>query len=149
MEKDEVKVIYLDANAFILAMSNIDELGEKARLLLGAVQEGRQKAATSALTFDEVAWKILQLKNFDEAIIASNYLLKMPNLTFLDVNVSTLSKSSDLMMQYKLYPRDSIHAACALNNDILIIVSEDRDFDNIKGLERKSIKDFKIQKTKV
>ena len=49
-------MLYLDANVFIYATINTEELGEKARFLLGKIQQGEEKAETSALTFDEVFW---------------------------------------------------------------------------------------------
>ena len=135
-------MIYIDANIFILAVTNSDVLGENSRKFLKNLQ--KEKAATSTLTFDEIVWKVLQIKGFDAAIAVAKNLIKMENLTWLDVNVSVLSKSVDLMVSYGLFPRDSIHAACALNNNIFTIISEDKDFDEIKDLKRKSIKEFKI-----
>ena len=130
-------MIYIDANIFILAITNNNVLGEKARKFLKSLQ--KEKAATSTLTFDEIVWKVLQIKGFDAASAVANNLIKMENLTWLDVNVSVLLKSADLMRLYRLFPRDSIHAACALNNNIFTIISEDKDFDDIKDLKRISI----------
>lgn len=47
-------VLYLDANIFIYATINTEELGEKSRFLLQKIQQGEEQAETSALTFDEV-----------------------------------------------------------------------------------------------
>ena len=135
-------MIYIDANIFILAITNSGIYGETARIFLKSLR--KEKAATSTLTFDEIVWKVLQIKGFDAAMSVANNLIKMENLTWLDVNLSVLSKSTNLMKSYGLFPRDSIHAACALNNNIFTILSEDKDFDEIKDLKRKSIKDFKI-----
>ena len=46
-------MIYIDSNVFIYATLNTEELGEKARSLLQTIQQGEEKAETSALTFDE------------------------------------------------------------------------------------------------
>ena len=135
---------YLDANIFILAAGSRSEIGEKARKFLKNIQVGKEKAFTSALTFDEVVWKVSQIRGFDDALAAGNNLVGMPNLTFLDVNINIISKSLDLMRLYKLYPRDAIHAASALNNNIYEIISEDKDFDDIKRLKRKSIKELRL-----
>ena len=137
-------MIYLDANVFVLAVENDDILGEKARILLKNIQENKQRAATSALTFDEVVWKVFKLKDLEYALIAAQDFIEMPNLIFLDVNATIISKSLDLMRLYKLYPRDAIHAASALNNNIYEIISEDKDFDRIKELKRRSIKELRL-----
>ena len=51
-------MLYLDANIFIYSTINTQELGKSARLLLGRIQQGEEKAITSALTYDEVFWAI-------------------------------------------------------------------------------------------
>ena len=137
-------MMYLDANIFILAAGSRSEIGEKARKFLQNLQAGRERAFTSALTFDEVVWKVSQIRNFDDALAAGSNLIKMSNLIFLDVNINIISKSLDLMRLYKLYPRDAIHAASALNNNIYEIISEDKDFDNIRGLDRKSLSELRL-----
>ena len=55
-------MLYLDANVFIYAAINTQEIGEKARTLLQKIQQGDQQGATSALTFDEVFWSIKKRK---------------------------------------------------------------------------------------
>ncbi|MBI3035879.1 type II toxin-antitoxin system VapC family toxin [Candidatus Woesearchaeota archaeon] len=135
---------YLDANIFIFAAGSRSEIGEKARKFLENLQLGNERAFTSSLTFDEVVWKVSQIRSFNDALSAGDNLVGMPNLIFLDVNTTIISKSLDLMRLYKLYPRDAIHAASALNNNVYEIISEDKDFDNIKGLKRKSIKELRL-----
>lgn len=133
-------MIYIDSNVFIFAALNREELGEKARAILKDVQEGKKAAATSALTFDEVAWKILHARGFEAALLAAQDILEMPSLLLLDVNASVLATSVNLMKLYRIFPRDAIHAACALNSSIFTIISEDKDFDKVKGIKRIGIK---------
>jgi predicted nucleic acid-binding protein len=40
------------------------------------------------------------------------------------------------MGKYRLRPRDSIHAATAIENKITTIISYDRGFDGVSGLKR-------------
>jgi predicted nucleic acid-binding protein len=63
-------------------------------------------------------------------------------LTFLDVNDEILWSAYNLAKRYRLNPRDVIHLACALNHGIFTIVSEDKDFDKVKEIKRKSLLDF-------
>lgn len=133
-------MIYIDSNVFIFAALNREELGEKARALLKDVQEGKKAAATSALTFDEVTWKILHARGFEAALLVAQDILEMPSLILLDANASVLATSFNLMKLYRLFPRDAIHAASAINNRVFTIVSEDKDFDKVKGIKRIGIK---------
>jgi predicted nucleic acid-binding protein len=72
-------MIYLDSNVFIYATVNTKELGEKARSMLQRIQQGEEKAETSALTFDEVFWAINKL-DYEAALEACQTLLNFPNL---------------------------------------------------------------------
>jgi len=129
-------MIYLDSMVPIYAILYADKRGEWARNLLEHVRNGKQAAVTSALTFDEVFWKVKKEKGFDAALQAGEAFLTMPNLTFIDVNDEILWESLALIKQYKLDPRDAIHAACAITHGVYTIISEDSDFDKIVKLNR-------------
>jgi len=45
--------------------------------------------------------------------------------------------SSNLDKEYHILPRDAIHASTALIEGAEIIISQDVDFEKIKGLKRK------------
>lgn len=130
-------MIYLDSNVFIHAALYADERGERARTLLGQVTDGKDSAATAALTFDEVFWIVKNVKGLDSALLAGEAFLAMPNLLILKVDSNILWDCFTLIKKYKLDPRDAIHAACAIRHGIYTIISEDKDFDGIPELERR------------
>ena len=133
-------MIYLDANIFLFAALDRRDKGRRARELLKKVQDGREaKAATSTLTYDEFFWIVKKYRGFNLAVKATKALLEMPNLIFLSVDEAIIRKALALVEAYKLNPRDSIHAASAINHNISIIFSEDKDFDRVKELKRKSL----------
>ena len=129
-------MIYLDSTVPIYAILYADERGEWARNLLKKVRNGERMAATSTLTFDEVFWKVKKEKDFNAALRAGEAFLTMTNLTFISVDDEVLWESLALIKQYKLDPRDAIHAACAITHGIYTIISEDPDFDKIAVLSR-------------
>ena len=131
--------MYLDSNVFIFAALNQDEKGNRSRNLIKEIREGKERAATSALTFDEVVWKVKKTIDTNAALIAGKAVLEMQNLIILEVNDSILWEAYRLIKNYDMDPRDSIHAACAIVNGAFIIISDDPDFDRIKELKRKSI----------
>ncbi|MGP3667891.1 MAG: type II toxin-antitoxin system VapC family toxin [Candidatus Bathyarchaeota archaeon] len=57
-------------------------------------------------------------------------------LRFFGVRKTTILKAQDLMEKHRLKPRDTIHAATALENKINTIVSYDRDFDSLIEVKR-------------
>ncbi|VVB88781.1 PIN domain protein [uncultured archaeon] len=83
---------------------------------LEKVQDGKIPACTSFLTFDEVFYKVRKLKGNDAAITNIEAFLTMPNMRFMDVNDGVIWKALELIREYKLLPRDGIHAATAFNS---------------------------------
>ena len=132
-------MIYLDSNVFISAAINNEELGSKCRNLVRRIKEGESKAATSALTFDEVVWKVKKERSFETGLLAGRAILEMKNLSIIEVNETVLAEALGIMKNCILDPRDAIHAACSISRGISTIISEDSDFDRVKELKRKGI----------
>jgi len=131
-------MIYLDSNVFIYASVNTQETGEKARSLLQRIQQGDEKAQTSALTFDEVFWAIKKL-DFEAALEACHALLNFPNLEIISADRDIALAALQIIKQYHLAPRDAIHAATAIAAKAETLISTDPHFDNVKELKRKSL----------
>lgn len=129
---------YLDANIFLYYLLNpeSDKTRIAAKALLMKVADGSVHGATSVLTWDEIVWVVKKKVGFDIAKTEGSKFLEFPKLKLLDVNESVLSKSQALMEKYDLKPRDAIHAACCIENDIEEIITDDSDFDGIAGLKR-------------
>lgn len=131
---------YVDSCIFIYAALYSDSNGKSARSFLEKATQKNIEIFTSSLTFDEVMWKVKNHTSLDEAISVGKAMLNMPNLMIIDVSAKIISDSLELMEKYKLHPRDAIHTACALNSSIFTIISEDKDFDKVKGIKRIGIK---------
>ena len=131
-------MIYLDSNIFIYATVNTEEPGEKARSLLQRIQEGEEKAETSALTFDEVFWAIRKL-DFEAALEACQALLNFPNLEIISADRDLVLSALQIIKEYHLAPRDAIHAATAIVAKAEAVISTDTHFDKIRELTRQSL----------
>lgn len=127
-------MLYLDANIFIYATINTQELGEKARSLLGKIQKGQQVAETSALTFDEVFW-VIKKHDLQLAYEACEALLNFPNLEIIPADKEVVLTALQIIKECNLAPRDAIHAATAITKKADFIVSTDRDFERVKKLK--------------
>ena len=143
-------MIYLDSNVFVSAALYTDVLGDRAREIVGLVELGKVKAATSALTYDEVFWAVKKFKGRDAAVKAGDAFLSMLNLVMVNVDRDVLYKAHELIAGSgsALDPRDAIHAACALSKGINQILSEDGDFDSLNELKRSPIMGFKASEAK-
>ena len=128
---------YFDSNLIIYAILDDSNEGDWARDVLEKVQDGEMPACTSFLTFDEVFYKVNKVKGIDVAIRNLEAFLTMPNMRFFDVDDAVIWKALEIIREYKVLPRDAIHAATAFIAGAEVVFSEDRDFDGMKGLKRK------------
>jgi predicted nucleic acid-binding protein len=131
-------MLYLDANIFIYSTINTQELGKSARLLLGRIQQGEEKAITSALTYDEVFWAIKK-HNLDLAFEACEALLNFPNLEIIPADRELALSALQLIRECNLAPRDALHAATAILKKVDYIVTTDAHFGKIKELKLKGL----------
>ena len=136
--KREPNVLYLDANIFIYSTINTQELGKSARLLLGKIQQGEEKAITSALTYDEVFWAIKKY-NVDLAFEACEALLNFPNLEIVPADRELTLSALQLIRECHLAPRDALHAASAIAKKADFIVTTDPHFAKVKELKTKGL----------
>ena len=86
---------------------------------------------------DEVFYKVKKIKGIDITTKNLETFLYMPNLRFIDVSDIIILKILEFIKEYKFLPMDGIHAAIGFIADAETIISQDMDFDNIKGLKRK------------
>ena len=131
--------VYVDSNIFLYMLLGTGEKHAASRSFLKMVKEGKFSAFTAALTYDEVFWKVKQMRSYKDALHASKLFLNLPNLKFLAVNSQTIWMANELQSKYILMPRDAIHAAAAVLHGIQTIISDDRDFDKIKELKRRKL----------
>lgn len=128
-------MLYLDANFFIFANFDTTPKGEKARKILHGIAEG-QEAVTSVLALDEVMWDIIRNKKETELRDVIEEIYSIKNMTVKEVSSSVPLAALDFMEIYKLKPRDAFHAAVMKQFGITNIVSDDTDFDAIRGIKR-------------
>ncbi len=126
------------------------------------IQQGDLWAFTSALTFDELAYRALlanirdaypgspldHLRRDEAKLIAEFYpsiapVLQrwhtFPNLVIVDVTASDILAMHRNMVAYRLRPRDALHLATMRRAGCLQIVSHDGGFDEVPEISRFSI----------
>ncbi len=136
MRKD---LLYIDSNVFLYPVLYDSEAvveARKSKEFLLKIAQGGVEACTATVTWDEVVWVIRKIFAFDPSMEVGKKLLSFPNLRLLGVKNGTIYTAQELMEKYKIKPRDAIHAATALENKVTEIVSYDKDFDEINGINR-------------
>lgn len=136
-------MIYLDANIIVYSIINHNKIGNKSREILTKISRGEIKGSTSVLTWDEVVYILGKIIGADKSTEEGSKLLNFPNLIFLNSDKKTIDLAQKILEKYNIRPRDAIHAATALINNVSEIISDDGDFDNIKEIKRIKIENFK------
>ncbi len=132
-------MIYLDSNVFIYSVVADEKTEKKTRLskeVLIKLSEGKMDAATSILAWGELVWTVRKFFGEEIAKAEGKKFLEFPNLKILGINVDIIAEAQRIMETYRLKPRDSMHAACAIKNSIRQIITDDPDFDKLAELKR-------------
>ena len=129
--------MYLGSNIFIFAATDKDKLGQNCREIIRLINEQKITCAASFLVIDEVMWILKKNIGRDDAIKITKAMLSMP-IKWVEVDKSVIIKMIDIFEKTKLDPRDAVHIASMKELGLSLIVSEDADFDKIKGIERVS-----------
>ena len=128
-------MIYLDTNFFLFANFDKTTRGENAWRLQQKIISG-EKAMTSALTLDEVMWVIIKNKRKAALRETVEDIYAMPNLAIREISASAPLDALALMEQFDLKPRDAFHVAVMKTTGTNDIVSDDPDFDRVKGIKK-------------
>lgn len=131
-------MIYLDTNIFLYPQTGANTLSGACVAILEKAARGQISAGTSVLTWDEFHYALQKKKELGKsaATTQSKLFLQLPGITFFAVTLDIVSKAQEIVELCHLDPRDAIHAATAILNGCKEIVSDDKDFDVVKGLKR-------------
>jgi len=131
-------MLYIDSNIFVYALLNKGVKGAAVQSLLKRIHNGEVEACTSYLTWDELSWSVLENRGPAAAVEAGKAFLRISNLRFIGVDQQILERAGRIMADFGLHPRDAIHASSAIGMGAEML-SEDKDFDRVKGLKRKGL----------
>ncbi len=132
-------LLYVDSNVFLYpVLYESEAIGEAkaSKDFLLKISQGIVEAYTSIITWDEIVWVIRKVFGLSVSVEQGKKFLEFPGLRLLGVKRSTIQRAQELMEKYEIKPRDAIHVATALENDITTIVSYDKDFDRISEVRR-------------
>jgi len=130
---------YLDANFFIFALLDNTKVGENTRQLQQKIIEGQYSAVTSSLTLDEILWVLVRNNRKELISEVIDDIYHMPNLTIVATSTAAPRAAVKYIQKYNLKPRDAIHLAVMEELKIKEIVSDDADFDKVRGIKRVGI----------
>lgn len=130
------KMIYLDANFFIFALLDNTKKGEKSRAIQKEIIDGKYLAFTSPLAIDEVMWVLIKNNKNHLLRNAVEDIYSTPNLEVREISSLAPLHALGFIETYNLKPRDALHVSIMKQMQLTTIVSDDNDFDKVKGIKR-------------
>ena len=156
--KSKMEPLYLDTNAFYFFFFEHREYTDGIKKVFSKIQKGKYKGITNCITLDELAYVILMrlierkykrhpsnvlrerksviLEFIDDIKGVFDVILSFDNLEIVGVDKNIIGLIPIVMEENILLPRDCIHLQTMRDKDCRLILSTDKDFDNIGGIER-------------
>lgn len=125
-----------DTAVFVYARGAQHDYRDPCRLLVSLAREGRLMGEASVELVQEYA-HILRRRGLAPGLVQAQARDVAATCLLHDFTGADLQLALNLLGGHPtLRVRDAVHAATALRRGIPVIVSPDRDFDGIAGLER-------------
>lgn len=122
-------IIALDSNVFISALSSKEEQSLNAQRLVREIAVGKHQAIASSVVFGEV----YSVKVKNQPLDLEGFFFQINNLKTVPANDSVCLMAGELRLKYgpALKLPDAVHLATALDNDVNLFVTNDRQFAKI------------------
>jgi len=127
--------MYIDANIFVYAAISEEPIGEVCRDIMDLVNDRVLTVTSSYMSIQELLWVVKRTTGRESASRISATILGMP-VRWVDVGQDILARTLDAFSTTSLDVRDAMHVATMRKAGISTLISEDRDFDRVKGIRR-------------
>lgn len=129
-------VVFVDANVFMYLVGEDAELRQRCRSALQCSVERQIPLVTSAEVLRELLHRFSALNRIDTARAVHDAAIGIC-AEILPVTEQHTSRALDLLQRHRhLSARDALHVASMEDRGIRRILSADRDFDELDGVER-------------
>lgn len=136
--------VFLDSNVFLYATGGEHPHRDPCREILQAAEEGRFRGIVSVEVAQEVIHVHLRRTGDRGEAIRLGQLIHA-SFDTLPVEPEDIELALQILGQERrLTVRDSIHVATMRNHVITTIVTADRDFDDLDGIERVEPSEFSV-----
>lgn len=137
---NKFQLIGLDSNVFIYQLHSNPIFGPTVKeQVFTPLMSGDLKAATSVITFIEVLAlqvPVSKIGNLKEL------LLRMSNITFLDVNQEIAMRAAEIRRGYGFKLPDAVQLATALSAKAKAFITNDRELSAFKKIKVLSLKEI-------
>jgi predicted nucleic acid-binding protein len=127
---------FIDANVPMYAVGAEHPLKKPCLAILRSIARGELAAVTDVEVCQEIVHRYTALGEREQALhVARLFIQLIPEV--LPITKADLLLSLEMHQRYtSLQARDALHAAVMQNNGLKLIISADRHFDDVEGVER-------------
>jgi uncharacterized protein len=136
------KVIALDSCVWIYHLEKHPEYAALTKQMLEAVEGGSCRAVSSELTLLEILVRPLQLELQDVADEYELLLSSFPNFSLDPISRDILLQAATLRARHGLRTPDAIVLATAMAAEATLLVTNDRHFSKVPGIQVTCLSDF-------
>lgn len=140
-DRDSEEPHFVDSNVFFYAKIMDKEYGPSCAQVLRKIHEGKIVAATSVLVALEVANALRKFGLAKEVKDTVDSIFSL-SMMILNMDGSDIRNAIDIFHRNRISPYDCAHVAVMKHAEISSIISADRDFERVPGIERKDPKHF-------
>jgi predicted nucleic acid-binding protein len=129
------QTVALDTAPLIFYIEQHERYIELVRPFFASLAQGDFRVVTSTVTLLEVL--VHPLRHGDEALAHqyNDILLTSPNISTMPVTYATAQEAAELRARHSLKTPDAIQLAVAISEGATTLLTNDRDFPQVPGIE--------------
>lgn len=125
---------FLDTSVIMYAAGATHEYKESCVKILERIEHQSLEVFTSTEVIQELLYRYAHLHRKEDGIALARSVMSF--VPILPVDEAVIESAIELLQRYDVDPRDTLHAAVALNFGIASIISADQHFDRINEIKR-------------
>ena len=129
--------LFIDVNIPMYAAGTTHPLREPSQRVIKAIAAGQLDALTDAEVFQEILYRYLHIGEREKGFRVFDLFYRIMLGNILPIEDMAIQLARELAEQYPaMSPRDLIHLAVMLRQNIQTIISTDTGFDSAKEIRR-------------
>ncbi len=129
--------VFIDTNIPMYAAGVLHPLREPSQRVIRAIARGELEAVTDAEVLQEILYRYLHIGEREKGFQVFDYFRRIMLGHILPVEDRDVQRARELAEEYPtLSPRDLIHLAVMQHYNIHEIITADRSFDVVPGIQR-------------
>ena len=128
--------VFVDSNVPMYVAGRDHPLREPARRFMARMRAGEVEGCSSTEVLQEILYRYVGLRRRDLAVEVYELFVRLCPVIF-PVALADTDRAKDMVKAVpQVGVRDAIHAAVMLDNDVTLIATFDRGFDEVPGVRR-------------